>query len=74
MAVANKRYLYLRVAAIRIDVHPAWENPTNTTRTLFMSVPVRLTYAFCRRSLYVTTFYESSIEFDGVTAPEKNCF
>jgi hypothetical protein len=26
----NKRYSYLRVATIRIDVHPAGENPTNT--------------------------------------------
>jgi hypothetical protein len=25
----NKRYSYLRVVAIRIDVHPAGENPIN---------------------------------------------
>jgi hypothetical protein len=30
MTAANKRYSYLRVVVIRIDVHPAGENPTNT--------------------------------------------
>jgi hypothetical protein len=25
----NKRYSYLRVVVIQIDVHPAGENPTN---------------------------------------------
>jgi hypothetical protein len=30
MTAANKRYSYLRVAAIQIDVHPAGENPINT--------------------------------------------
>jgi hypothetical protein len=30
MNAANKRYSYPRVTAIRIDVHPARENPTNT--------------------------------------------
>jgi hypothetical protein len=38
-------YSYPRVAAIRIDVHPAGENSTNTTRTLPTSVHVRPTYA-----------------------------
>jgi hypothetical protein len=33
--VTNKRYSYLRVAAIRIDVHPAGENPTNTPHTSY---------------------------------------
>jgi hypothetical protein len=28
--VTNKRYSYLRVTAIRIDVHPVGENLTNT--------------------------------------------
>jgi hypothetical protein len=30
MTAANKRYSYLRVAAIRVDVHPTGENPINT--------------------------------------------
>jgi hypothetical protein len=29
----NKRYSYSRVVAIRIDVHPAGENPTNMPHT-----------------------------------------
>jgi hypothetical protein len=33
MTATNKRYSYLRVAAIRIDVHPAGENPINMTHT-----------------------------------------
>jgi hypothetical protein len=32
MTVTNMRYSYLRVAVIRIDVHPTGENPT-THRT-----------------------------------------
>jgi hypothetical protein len=31
MIAINKRYSYPRVKAIRIDVHPAGENPTNTS-------------------------------------------
>jgi hypothetical protein len=30
MTATNKRYSYPRVVAIRIDVHPVEENPTNT--------------------------------------------
>jgi hypothetical protein len=30
MIAANKRYSYLRVAAIQIDVYPVGENLTNT--------------------------------------------
>jgi hypothetical protein len=30
MTATNKRYSYLRVAAIRIDVHHTRKNPTNT--------------------------------------------
>jgi hypothetical protein len=41
---------------IRIDVHPAGENPTNTPRTLPTPVHARPTYAFCGQSPYVTTF------------------
>jgi hypothetical protein len=63
-------YSYLRVAAIRIDVHPAGENPTNTTRMLPTSVHVRLGYASCGRSPYVAIFHEPPTELDGVTAPD----
>jgi hypothetical protein len=30
MTATNKRYSYLTVTVIRIDVHPAGENQTNT--------------------------------------------
>jgi hypothetical protein len=57
-------YSYQRVASIRIDVHPAGENPTNTTRTLLTPVHVRPTHVSCGRSLYVATFYEAPIDLD----------
>jgi hypothetical protein len=57
--------------AIRIDVHPAGENPMNTTRTLPTPVHVRPAYASCGRSPYVATFHEPLTELDEVTAPEK---
>jgi hypothetical protein len=56
---------------IRINVHPAGENPTNTIRTLPTPVHVRPTYASCRRSPYVATFLESSTEWSRPTASEK---
>jgi hypothetical protein len=56
---------------IRIDVHPAGENPTNMPRTLPMPDHVRLAYASCGQSLYVATFHESSTELSRPTAPEK---
>jgi hypothetical protein len=31
--VTNKRYSYLRVTVIQINVHPAGENPINTPHT-----------------------------------------
>jgi hypothetical protein len=71
MTVTNKRYSYPRVAAIRIDVHPAGENPINTTHTLSMPVHVCSVYASCGQSLYMAMFHESSTELDRVTAPEK---
>jgi hypothetical protein len=49
-------YSYPRVTAIRIDVHPAGENPTNTSRMLPTSVHARPAYAFYGQSPYVTTF------------------
>jgi hypothetical protein len=57
--------------AIRIDVHPTGENPSNTTCTLPTPVHVCPAYASCGQSPYVTTFHESSTELDRVTAPEK---
>jgi hypothetical protein len=56
---------------IRIDVHPAGENSTNTTRTLPTPIHVCPAYASCGWSPYVATFHESSTELDRVTAPEK---
>jgi hypothetical protein len=73
MAPRPSDYSYPRVAAIRIDVHPAGENPTNTTRTLPTPVYVRPTYASCGWSPYVAIFHESSAGLDGCTAPEKKC-
>jgi hypothetical protein len=35
MTTTNKRYSYLRVTMIRIDIHPTGENPINMTRTLW---------------------------------------
>jgi hypothetical protein len=64
-------YSYPRVAAIRIDVHSAGENPTNMTHTLPTPVHVRSAYASCGRSPYMATFHEPPTELDGVTAPEK---
>jgi hypothetical protein len=64
-------YSYPRVTAIRIDVHPTGENPTNMTRTLPTPVHVRLAYASCGGSPYVATLHEPPTELDGVTALEK---
>jgi hypothetical protein len=49
---------------IRIDVHPAEENPTNMTRTLPTLVHVRPVYASCGRSPYVATFHEAPTDLD----------
>jgi hypothetical protein len=49
---------------IRIDVHSAGENSTNTTRTLLTLVHIRLTYASCGRSPYVATFHETPTDLD----------
>jgi hypothetical protein len=49
---------------IWIDVHPAGENPTNTTCTLPTPVHVCLAYTFCGRSLYVATFHEAPTNLD----------
>jgi hypothetical protein len=56
---------------IRIDVHPAGENPTNTSRTLPTLVHVRPVYTSYGQSPYVATFHESSIELSRPTAPKK---
>jgi hypothetical protein len=57
-------YSYPRVAAIWIDVHPAEENPTNTTHTLLTPVHVRPAYASCGWSPYVATFHEVLTDLD----------
>jgi hypothetical protein len=57
-------YSYLRVTAIRIDVHPVGENPTNTTCTLSMPVHIRSAYASCGWSPYMATFHEAPIDLD----------
>jgi hypothetical protein len=67
-------YSYLRVTAIKIDVHPAGENLTNMTRTLPMPVHVRPVYAFYGQSPYAATFYEPSIELDRLTVKRKKGF
>jgi hypothetical protein len=56
---------------IRINVHPAGENPTNTPRTLLTPVHVRLAYASYGWFPYGATFHESSTELSRPTAPEK---
>jgi hypothetical protein len=56
---------------IRIDVHPAGENLTNTPRKLSTSVHVRPTYASCRRSPYMTNFHTDPIELDRFIAPDS---
>jgi hypothetical protein len=50
-------YSYLRVAMIRIDVHPAGEKPNNTPHTLPSPVHACSAYAFWGQSPYVTTFH-----------------
>jgi hypothetical protein len=59
---------------IQIDVHPAGENPTNTSHTLPASVHIRPVYTFYGQSPYVATFHESSTELSRLTAPEKKGF
>jgi hypothetical protein len=56
---------------IRIDVHRAGENSTNTSRMLPTPVHVRPAYASYGQSPYVATFHESSTELSRPTAPEK---
>jgi hypothetical protein len=62
--VTNKRYSYLRVTMIRIDVHPVGENLIHTTRTLPMPVHVCHMYAFYGQSTYVVTFSKPSSTLD----------
>jgi hypothetical protein len=49
---------------IRIDVHPAGENPINTTRMVPTQVHVRPTYSSCGQSPYVATFHKLSTDLD----------
>jgi hypothetical protein len=71
MTATNKRLPYLRVVVIRINVHPAGENPTNTICTLLTPVHVRPAYASYGRSPYMATFHESSTDLSRPTAHEK---
>jgi hypothetical protein len=57
-------YSYPRVVAIRINVHTAGENVTNTTRMLPTPVCICPAYASCGRSLYVATFRETLTDLD----------
>jgi hypothetical protein len=50
---------------IRIDVHPAGENPTNMTHTLPTPVHVRPVHASCERSSYVATFHKPPTTLEG---------
>jgi hypothetical protein len=56
---------------IRIDVHPAGENPINTTRTLLMPVHVRPAYASYGCSSYVQPFIQSPTDLNRSIAPKK---
>jgi hypothetical protein len=49
ITTTNKRYSYLRVAAIRFDVHPVGENSTNTP------------YVFHAQSMYAHRPYVSHV-------------
>jgi hypothetical protein len=74
MAATNKRLLiYPSVTAIRINVHPAEENPTNVPCTLFTPVHILSMYASCGWSPYMVTFHTDPTELDRFTAPEKKC-
>jgi hypothetical protein len=70
MTAANKRYSYPRVAAIRIDVHPAGENPTNTPHVSH----AQSTYGPRPYMSHVVNaqqpFTKSSIDLYRSTAPE----
>jgi hypothetical protein len=56
---------------IRIDVHPARKNPTNTPRTLPTPVHACLTYAFCGQSPYMTIFHWLSRSRNRPLHPEE---
>jgi hypothetical protein len=71
MTITNKRYSYLRVAAIQIDVHPAGQNLTNMPHAFH----ARSTYdprPYVSHMVYVyQPFIKSSITMDRATTPEK---
>jgi hypothetical protein len=56
---------------IRIDIHPAGKNPTNTPCTLPTLVNARPTYAFYGQSPYVTTFHWLPRSKDRLTQPSS---
>jgi hypothetical protein len=57
-------YSYLRVAVIRIDVHPTRENLIDMTHTLPTSVHICHSYAFYRQSPYMATIHVDPTELD----------
>jgi hypothetical protein len=62
MTATKSGYSYPRVATIRIDIHTARENPTNTPRTIPTPVPI---------SPYVAPFHESLTELSRPTTQEN---
>jgi hypothetical protein len=64
-------YSYPRVTAIRIDVHPTGENPTNTPRTLPTPAHARPAYTFYGQSSYVTIFHWLTRSWNSPLHPEE---
>jgi hypothetical protein len=64
-------YSYPRVTAIRIDVHPTGENPTNMTCTLHTPIHVCPAYPSCRWSPYVATFHTVVNRFEQIHCPRE---
>jgi hypothetical protein len=71
MTTTTSDYSDPRVVMIRINVHHAGENLTNTPRTLPTPVHVCPVYTSYGQSPYVITFHELSTELSRPTAPEK---
>jgi hypothetical protein len=71
MTATNKQYSYLSVAVIRIDVHPAGENSTNTPHASY----TRSTYdpqPYISHTVRESQpFVKSSAAMNIATAPEK---
>jgi hypothetical protein len=71
MTATNKRYSHLSVTAIRIDVHPAGENPTNTSHA-FHAQSAYDSRPYVSHVVHVQQpFTKSSTVMDRATALEK---